>query len=220
MARSKQRPKAIQDLIQRGTDALGDSDWFDAERLLLKALGMLRSRQDWAGMAEVLQHVHDARRGRRKASLASRAAIRLVDEDPGEGATAERGRLLVQPPMVAADARRFRLEAISQKVPVVVLCREPTTRLGEIPIAAIAPGATVRVRIDPPKSEAKPSASWFRSAIDALSNEAIAMDQPDLEVSRRIDRLLCLIDAVPEGDAPHELLIQVCTEAAQTSDED
>ena len=198
---------------------MGDSDWFDAERLLLKALGMLRSRQDWAGMAEVIEHMHSARRGRRKAALASRSAIQLVDEDLGEGIAPERGRALIQPPMVAADARRIRLEAISQKVPAVVLCREPTTRLGEIPIAAIAPGATVRVRIDPPKSESKPSASWFRSAIDALAREAIAMDQPDLEISRRIDRLLCLIDAVPECDAPHERLIQVCSEAAQNSDE-
>ena len=51
MARSKQRPKAIQDLIQRGTDALGDSDWFDAERLLLKALvhASLAARLGWHG---------------------------------------------------------------------------------------------------------------------------------------------------------------------------
>lgn len=220
MARSKQRPKVIQSLIQRGIDAMEEAEWFQAERLLYKAIGMLRSRQDWSGMAEVLEHLHNARRGRRKLALASRAAIRLVDEDPGEGATLERGRILVQPPLVGADARRFRLEALSQDVPVAVLCREPTTRLGEIPLVAIAPGATIRVRIDPPKSEAKPSASWFRAAMDALTKEALAMDQPDLEISRRVDRLLALIDAVPEGDAPHERLIQVCAEAAHASDED
>jgi hypothetical protein len=220
MAQSKQRPKAIQDLMQRGNDALNDGQWFTAETLLAKALGMLRSRQDWGGMAEALTPLHAARKGRRKLALASRVAIALIDEAPQEGAAVDRGRSLFQPPVVAADARRFRLAAMLQEVPVAVVCREPTTRLGEIPVVAIAPGATIRVRIDPPKNESKPTAAWFRSAMDALAKEAVAMDQPDLEISRRVDRLLALVDAVPEGDAPTELLIQVCTDASLVSDED
>lgn len=214
MARSTQRPKAIQDLIDRGLAAMKKEDWFEAERRLEKVIGMLRSRQDWGGIAETLEQLHQARRGRRKLALASRAAIRIIEEDPGDAPEIDRGRVLFQPPLVGADARRYSIEARAKSVPVAVVCREPTTQLGEIPVVAIAPGATVRVRIDPPGNEKKPSAGWFRSAMEALGREAVAMDHQDLETSKRVDRLLALIDAVPDTDAPHERLVQVCREAA------
>ena len=164
---------------------------------------MLRSRQDWAGMAEVLQHVHECSSwSPQSVRWQAVAAIRLVDEDLRRRNCHRR----TWPSSLSSRQWWPRTHGVFDWRPSpkrclsVVLCREPTTRLGEIPIAAIAPGATVRVRIDPPKSETKPSASWFRSAIDALSQrEAIAMDQPDLEVSRRIDRLLCLDRCGPRG---------------------
>ena len=214
MGRSTQRPKAIQDLLKRGSAALKKEDWFQAEELLSKATGMLRSRMEWGCLADTIEQQHTARKGRRKAALASRSAIRIIEEDPGDKPDIERGRVLFQPPMVGADARRYGLEARAQEVAVAVICREPTTQLGEIPVVAIAPGATVRVKIDPPKSESKPSAAWFRSAIDALGQEAVAMDQIDLETPKRVDRLLALIDAVPDSVAPHERLVEVCREAA------
>ena len=193
-------------------------EFFDAERKLEKATGMLRSRQDWEGMAETVGSLQEARQGRRKKTIASRAAIRLINEAVGESARVEPGRYLLQPPLVGADARRLRLQARDQDVEVLVVCREPTTRLGEIPVVAIAPGATVRVRIDPPKNEAKPTASWFRSALKALGDEAVAMDRPDMESGKRIDRLLALLDAVPDTDAPHDLLIEACRTAAADTD--
>jgi hypothetical protein len=193
-------------------------DFFDAERKLEKAMGMLRSRQDWEGMAQTVEALLKARQGRRKKTMASRAAVRLVDEAIDETATVEPGRYLLQPPLVGADARRLRLQAKDQDVEVLVVCREPTTRLGEIPVVAIAPGATIRLRIDPPKSEAKPSASWFRSALEALGDEAVAMDRPDMEAAKRIDRLLALLDAVPDADAPHTRLIEACRTAATETD--
>jgi hypothetical protein len=210
MPRSTGRPKAITDLVKKAGAAFDKNDYFKAETALEKAVGMLRARHDWAGMAEVLGQLRDARRARRKLALASRAAVCIIDADIPECGASTKGRYLIQPPLVGADARRFRLASKDNAVAAAVVCREPTTRLGEIPVVAIAPGATIRVRIEPPGDESKPSASWFRSAMEALAKEALAMDQPTLEIAKRVDRLLALIDAVPDEDGPHDRLIEVC----------
>ena len=40
------RTKAIQDLINRGGDAIKDSAWFEAERVLERSLAMSHGRDD------------------------------------------------------------------------------------------------------------------------------------------------------------------------------
>jgi len=204
------RTKAIQDLVDRGKTALGDEHWFEAERVLERAMSMSAGRQDFAGMIEILECLHAARAGRRKDALASRAAVRIVDELVSDEVELDQGRWLVQPPLVGADARRLRLLALSREIPLLVLCREPTTQLGRIPVVAIGPSGAVRTQVDPPGNEAKPTATWFREALAALGKEALGRLDPAHAAPRRLDAVLDLLDTLPEDDGLHKEPIKRC----------
>ena len=86
------RTKAIQDLVDRGVSALKKQDWFEAERVLERSLSMSRGRDDFVGMIEILEQLQTARSGRRKDALASRTAIRIVDDQITDTMEVERGR--------------------------------------------------------------------------------------------------------------------------------
>ena len=125
----------------------------------------------------------------------------------------EPGCYLVRPPLVGADARRFRLLAFSRKIPVAVVCREPLARIGLCPVVAISGGVTVRMKVDPPLEPDDPDLDWFLDAMDALGEAALETVDPDQEVVRRIDAVLARIDAVPSCDGLYACLEQACREA-------
>ena len=108
--------------------------------------------------------------------------------------------------LVGADARRLIQYGRDRGVPIAVLCREPRTQSGLIPLVAIAPGTTVRIQIDPPAKEAKPAASWFKSGLEALGEAAFEKVDPSKQVDRRIDALLGCLDALPDCDPIHVAL--------------
>ncbi len=208
------RTKAIQNLVDKATAALAKENWFQAERVLDRALAMSHGRRDYLGMAEIIDLLSQARGGWRKQALASRKAIRVIDEEFADTMVVEPGRYLVQPPLVGADARRLRLLACAAEVPAVVLCREPTTQLGLIPIVAIGPLGAVRTKIKPPRDLSKPTVAWFREALLSLGEVAIEKLNPTHIASRRLDALLGLLDTLPEDEALHRLAIDLCAEAA------
>ncbi len=212
------RTKAIQDLVDRGTDALGRSAWFESERVLERALSMSVGRHDYTGMAEIIDVLASARAGIRKEALASRAAIKIIDDAVTDTMDIDRGRYLVQPPLVGADARRLRLLAVAREVPTVVVCREPTTQLGLIPIVAIGPLGAVRTRVPAPKDQSRPSAGWLREALLRLGDAAVERIDPAMDPQRRLDVLIGLLDTVPEDDGLHRVAIETCHEAAQAAD--
>jgi len=212
------RTKAIQDLVDRGTDALGRSAWFESERVLERALSMSNGRQDYAGMAEIIDVLASARAGIRKEALASRAAIKIIGDAVTDTMDLDQGRYLVQPPLVGADARRLRLLAVAREVPVVALCREPTTQTGLIPIVAIGPVGAVRVRVAAPDDQSRPTAGWFRDALLQLGDAAAERIDPSMAPVRRLDLLLGLLDTVPEDDGLHRVAIETCHEAANATD--
>ncbi|MDP7029634.1 MAG: hypothetical protein QF733_05370 [Phycisphaerales bacterium] len=208
------RTKAIQDLVDRGTDALGRSAWFESERVLDRALSMSSGRHDYTGMAEIIDLLATARAGIRKEALASRAAIRIIDDVVSDTMDLERGRYLVQPPLVGADARRLRLLAVAREVPAIALCREPTTQVGLIPIVAIGPLGAVRTRVAAPEDASRPTAGWFRDALLKLGDAAAERIDPAMDPERRLDALIGLLDTVPEDDGLHRTAIETCHEAA------
>ena len=207
------RTKTIQDLVDRADSALKGEAWFEAERVLERALTMSHGRHDYEGMVEILGLLWTARAARRKLALASRAAVKIIDETVTDTMDVDRGRYLVQPPLVGADARRLRLLALAREVPVMVLCREPTTQLGQIPVVAIGPLGAVRTRIIPSSNEDKPTAGWFRDALLELGAAAAARIDPNHIPSRRLEALLGLIDTLPEDEMLHTLAISTCHEA-------
>lgn len=216
MPPSTTRTKPIQDLIDTSVGALSREAWFEAERLLDRALSMSHGRHDFEGMIEIVEHLKTARMARRKDSLGARAAVRLIDDCVTDTMNLERGRYMIQPPLVGADARRLRLLALSREIPVAVICREPMTQLGQTPIVAIGALGSIRTRIDSPDDPDKPNASWFRGALDALGAASRELINPDKSVDRRIEAILGCLDTIPEDDLLHDMLVAACREAAQT----
>jgi len=208
------RTKAIQDLVDKATGAIGKKSWFRAERSLDRALAMSHGRRDYHGMAEIIGLLGKARRGWRTEAFSSRKAIQIIDDEVADTMTVEKGRYLVQPPLVGADARRLRLLAAAGEVPAVVLCREPTTQLGLIPIVAIGPLGAVRTKVKPPRDQAKPTATWFRAALVSLGEASTEKLNPAHIPSRRLEAILGLLDTLPEDDALHQRAIDICIEAA------
>ncbi|MDP6601081.1 MAG: hypothetical protein QGH76_02150, partial [Phycisphaerales bacterium] len=113
-----------------------------------------------------------------------------------------------------ADARRLRLLAFAAEVPAVVLCREPSTQLGLIPVVAIGPLGAVRTRVKPPKDPSRPTATWFRDALRSLGEVAVEKLNPAHPASRRLEPMLGLLDTLPEDEGLHRLAIDLCGEAA------
>ena len=211
------RSKSLDELIKRAGQSLDDGACFEAERIAEKAVATARTRNDWASMIDSIDLLQAARTQRRDPSLV-KGAVRILDEPVEEDEVLEPGRWLIQPPLVGAVARRLRLSSLARDIPVLVLCREPTTQAGLIPLVAIAPGTTVRVQVKPPNNERKPTAAWFRSGMTALGDAALEMVDGGLELERRIDALLGALDAVPDHDGICDCLVETCRNALNQQD--
>ena len=206
------RTKQIEQLMRKAAESLESGALFDSEAAAQKALTSCRARSDWASMIELAAILRDARSGL-QGSTYVKGAVRILYEDIPEDMEFSTGRYLVQPPRVGADARRVRLQCLEEEIPVVVVCREPGTQTGLVPVVAIAPGTTVRTKVKPPSNDRKPTAGWLQTCLDALSEAALERINPEQEVERRIDAILGCIDAVPYSDALHDLLASACQEA-------
>jgi hypothetical protein len=183
---SAPRHEKVDEMMERAEAALRRSQWFEAERIALKALELARREEDFAAMARIVLPLQEARRQRVQAAVtAAKKKVRILDADITEEMPLSPGAYLVQPPTVGADARRLRLAALRREVPVAVMCREPRTQRGQCPVVAIG-AITVRARIDAPKD-------W----------------------DRQIDYVLNLLDTVPDHEKLHQLLAAKCAEAAK-----
>lgn len=208
------RQEKVDELMESAEKALRGSKWFEAERLAQRALELARAADDWALMARIVLPLQEARRQRLQSVLTPKAAVKFVEGEVPEDVAVTPGCYLVQPPAVGADARRMRLAALRQEVPVAVLCREPRTRMGLCPVVAIGM-VTVRTRIVPPREWEKPDAAWYAEAMEQLGDAAIAMLDTGFELDRQIDFLISALDAVPDHEKLHQVLADVCREAAK-----
>lgn len=205
--------KQIQQVMEKAQAALHRNAWFEAERLGMKGLELARFVRDYALMARIALPLQEARRQRLQIALDTKR-VRIVDQPIGEDFRAEVGCYLIQPPLVGADARRLRLAALEQEVPVAVLCREPRTRNGTCPIVAIGQ-VTIRTRIPPPKAWDRPSMAWFVGALEALGDAAIETLDTSVDATRQVDSLLCRLDAAPDHERLHQVLAETCRQAAR-----
>lgn len=213
MARTQQ----IQGQVDRALEATREQSWFTAENHFLKALAASRGRNDWAGMIEIVEGLRQCRQAIRRMALV-RGMVRICDDAVSETMDLSPGRYLIQPPLVGADARRLIQYGRDRSIPIAVVCREPRTKAGLIPLVALAPGTTVRIQVDPPTKEARPSTSWFKSALQSLADAALEKVDPTKAVDRRIDALLGCLDALPDCDPVHVALAETCAEAAHGTD--
>ncbi|MBL9150353.1 MAG: hypothetical protein JNM94_16820 [Phycisphaerae bacterium] len=205
--------KQIQQVMEKAQAALHRNAWFEAERLALKGLDLARVARDYALMARIVLPLQEARRQRLQLALDTKKVV-IVDQPIGEEFRAETGCFLVQPPTVGADARRIRLAALEQEVPVAVVCREPKTRMGQCPIVAIGQ-VTIRTKIAPPKNWDKPTMAWFVGALESLGDAAIETLDRSIDAMRQVDALLARLDAIPDHERLHQELADACKQAAR-----
>jgi len=205
--------KKIDELMEKASAALAHMRWFEAERLAHKALIMAWQHRDVERMARIILPLQEARRQRFQKALDA-GHVTVVDRAPiAEDIKVEPGCYLVGPPLVGADARRIRLAALVQESPVIVLCREPVTQLGLVPVVTTIPGKSFRAKVRPPKNREQPDLAWVVEALDDLGHAAIHSIDPHQAVERRIDALLEMLDAMPEHEGLHQTLEETCREA-------
>lgn len=222
--------KPIDECMEKASAALITTDYFEAERLGLRALGLARSAGDFERMARICMPLLEARRQKRQAAESAGRVI-VVTAVPARTLPREAGCYFFVPPLIALEARNFREQADRKRVPAFVLCREPMTRAGKWPVAAVGEsrlvgGLTVRAQVDPPSavrftgegptrddSAAPPSLEWFCAAGEALGDAAIAAINPKLPAVFRVEHLLGALDALPDHEKLHQRLEEACRAA-------
>ena len=193
--------------------AMEKNDFFHAESMAVTLLEEARGVFDYDAMAAAIPVLKTARQARVKAALEVDAPIHRLEAPIEEGQSFEGGCWLIDPPRVAADGRTIRTTAFEEKVPVIVLTREPMTRLGLRPIVSIG-RATVRTKIEPAEDSDNPDLDWFMSSIETLGDHAIETIDTGTDIVKQIDGLLDRLSAIPEHNGLHDALEEACLIAA------
>lgn len=205
----------IDELMDKASDLLVKTKYFDAEKIAGEALQLARQANDFDRMARIIMPLQEARRQRLLKAYATKKVFVLDHEEDLPISKIKPGCYLLQPMLVGADGRRFRLAAWEAQVPVAVLTREPITQLRQQPIVAITPGLTIRTKVDMPKNVEDPELEWFIRAMEEMGEWAMSTIDPEMEVTRRVDALLLRLDAHPEHEGLHQMLRAACEEALQ-----
>ncbi|MCH2161948.1 MAG: hypothetical protein MK085_08760 [Phycisphaerales bacterium] len=204
--------RRLESMLTRTETAMKQSAWFEAERLALKALEAAREACDFDLMARACTPLQESRRERMQMALDTSGKTRVLEAIEAEPKI-HPGLVMVQPPAVGADGRRLRIAALHEEIPLLVVIREPQTRLGLCPIVAVG-RITVRAYLEAPKNAKTPSAKWMVSALERLGEAALdSMVERDDPVAN-VDALLARLDTVPDHDGLHEALAHACRMAA------
>jgi hypothetical protein len=206
------KERHIDELMEEASHRLGETKYFAAERLCEQAMRSARQERDFDRMARICLPLQEARRQRLQRALDT-GKLKILATPLGEEVQTAPGCYLVQPPLVGADARRLRVTALSQEIPVAVICREPLTQLGQTPIVAIGQ-TTIRTKVDPPAKTDRPDLAWFIAAMEALGDAAIASVDTGIEAERQVDSLVACLDAHPDHEKLHQALAEACRRAA------
>jgi hypothetical protein len=211
--------------MDRASEALVQTRYFEAEHLCLRALERAHRARDYERMARIALPLQEARRQKRM--LAADAPQRaIVDSTRALRAAPSPGCYLIQPPLVAIDARGLRDRADARKVPILIIAREPMTLSGHWPVVAATTGLSIRIRISPPfplqrldsgwtrdDLSQPPPPDWFLSAADAISREGLKRLDPADAAAWRVDDLMVLLEAHPDDELIHQALGDTCREA-------
>lgn len=208
------RQEQIDDLMEQASEALAATSYIDAELLADRALHLAHRARDYDRMARICLPLQEARRQRlMQAADADHGRPRTADQPFDDRFPQESGLYLVQPMLVAADARRLRTQALEHRVPAVVLCREPLTSLGLQPVVALG-DLVIRTKVRPPRNARQPDRTWFLEALEQLGDAAIDEIDAALTPLRRVDALLERLDAVVDHEKLHQRLAEACRDAA------
>ncbi|MBL0920633.1 MAG: hypothetical protein IBJ10_00735 [Phycisphaerales bacterium] len=206
--KAETKQQKIDEKMERASEALEATRYFECERLCIEALRSAHSLHDFDRMARILMPLEESRRQKRLAALDADRVEVLKALSPE--LKLRPGCYMLEPPdCVGVDGRALREMANAQEVPVLVVVREPLTRAGLWPLVAVGP-VTVRVRTRPSKGL---TPEWFADALEALGDvslEAVDWTAPsDITVGELVDRL----ETCPEHDLLHQRLADACRAA-------
>lgn len=122
------------------------------------------------------------------------------------------GRYLIQPPLVGAHARDFRIHAESKKTAIEVLCREPRTRSKKAPVVSIGKSTTIRTLTSEPKDIKKPSVKWFNDANLALENKFVEQLEEESSLNKQLALFITGLEVLPNSKRIHDLCIKTINE--------
>ena len=222
--------KAIDDLMERASAALAAADYFEAEKLCVKALDRAVAAQDFERLARICLPLQEARRQKRHEAVDSGNTF-IIRELPARGEAILPGCYLLTPPMIGLEALSMRELCDRRKVPALVLCKEPTAGSGKWPLVGVSgsdrESLVVRTQVAPPEGfenmtpvgagegmRPGPSARWFLSAQEALGDAAIAKLKPGLPPDYKAVDLYEYLKAVPDHEKLHQALEAACREVA------
>lgn len=215
----------IDAVMDRASEALVQTNYFEAEQLCLRALERAHRARDYERIARIVLPLQEARRQKRLLA-ADCGLTRIVDSTKSLRDPPGPGCVLVQPPLVAIDARSLRDRADAKKVPILIITREPMTLTGHWPVVAATVGLSIRTRIGPPfpltrletgwtrdnLTEAPPI-PWFLAAADAISREGLKKLDPEDAAAWRVEDLIVLLEAHPDDELLHQALGDACRQA-------
>jgi hypothetical protein len=217
-------------LMEKASNALVATNYFEAEALCLKALMRAAAASDFQRMARICLPLQEARRQKREEAVDAGRTFILHDL-PRRGTDLHPGCYLLEPPVIGIEANTLREMCDRKKVPALVLCREPLTSAGRWPLVAVSgsdrESLAVRVQVPPPAGfEAPhklngfhgprpgPPASWFLATQEALGDAAITRVKADLPPDYRALDLLEFMRAIPDHEKLHQALMAACAIAA------
>ncbi|MEN0020335.1 MAG: hypothetical protein AAF747_05580 [Planctomycetota bacterium] len=225
--------RSVDGLMERASQALLKTEYFETEKLCLRALWAARRARDFERMSRIALPLQEARRQRRQIAVDA-GPVAVIARTADVPKPLVPGMYLVQPPMIGAEARTLRESLFRRGVPGLVLCREPLTRDGKWPIVAVGT-QVIRCKVEPPRALERvekgsitkdaypqeadgsgPSGTWFDAAAEALGDAAIAKLVPDDVPEFRVDDLLEFLDAHPDHEKLHQRLADACREAIGT----
>lgn len=234
--------RSVDVLMERASAALSATSYFEAEALAMRALDAARRARDYATLARIVLPLQEARRQIRQRAC-DEPGVRLAAGRSALRSGPRPGCVLVCPPLLGIDGMRYRERAFGANVPVMVLTREPMPRSGPHqglwPIVAVGihrpdsllrPGpsdmVTLRTYVQPPPGTQPDPASpthdrlagpidqsWFVAAQEALGDAAIASLRDDEPPAVRVDRLLDMLQALPDHEKLMQRLERECREA-------
>lgn len=213
---------SIDEVMERASAALAQTDYFACETLCLRALARARRVNDFERMARVCLPLQECRRQRRHEAVDS-GRVTIVGALPLAPASGP-GCYLLEPPLLGVDALGVRAQLARRRVPALVLAREPAVRpghaeAGRIPVVAVGGGeghagpVVVRVRVAPPEGGSFTPA-WMLAAQEALGDAAIAQIDPAWPADHRVDDLLERLEGIPDHEKLMQALEHACREAA------
>ncbi len=225
-----ENPNAPASALADAARASDESRWHVAADAADRAMLAARIASDFVALARAAEIAAAAHAQiRSEATNAANGGALIAGRDADLPDPVPPGCYLLQPPMVGADAARFRAMAREAGVPVMVLAREPLTRAGQWPIVSVGQ-VILRVRLDPPPGVARVEGrmtgddypgpaplGWFLGAHDRLAAAALERIDADEHPHHRVDDLLELYSALPDHAQIAATLAATAREASNAS---